>query len=144
MFFGIIRLVLQNIPTLLEILVKTVLILRPKTVSVFRVMPSMNSSGNFISMKRFIEVGWKVVHLVLPILVESLFALNQVETLFTSLLIYWNSSPVFSSEINKFVSSKFLVRMQGIIHLHKSRKVMVQLYTPAWHRNQFQVNIWCH
>ena len=35
-------------------------IITPKnlvTVSLSRVMPSMNSSGNFVGMKRFLEVG---------------------------------------------------------------------------------------
>ena len=54
------------------------------SVSLSRFMPSINSSGNFVSMKRFLEVGRKIVHLVLSILIESLFALNQVETLFSS------------------------------------------------------------
>ena len=58
------------IPKLLEILVEIVLIWAflvtfssinaPKnvvTVSLFRVMSSMNSSGNFVSMERFLEVG---------------------------------------------------------------------------------------
>ena len=56
-------------------------------VSLSRAMPSMNSSGNFVGMKRFLEVGYKIVHLVLSILMENLFALNQVETLFSSLFI---------------------------------------------------------
>ena len=52
------------------------------TVSLFRVMPSVNSFGNFVSMKCFLEVGWKIVNLVLSVLIETLFALNQVETFF--------------------------------------------------------------
>ena len=34
--------------------------------------------------------------------------------------------------------------MQGRSHSHKSRKVMVQVYSAEGHHNQFQVNIWCH
>ena len=35
------------------------------TVSHSRVIPSMDSSGNFVGMKEFLEVGLKIVHLVL-------------------------------------------------------------------------------
>ena len=85
---------------LLELFVEIVLIwafhvtfssiITPKNlvaVSLSRVMPSVNSSGNFVGMKRFLEVGQKIVYLVLSILIESLLALNQVETLLNSLFI---------------------------------------------------------
>ena len=40
-----------------------------------------------------------------PLGLESLFTLNQVDILFSFLFICWNSSPVFTSEMNKFASS---------------------------------------
>ena len=47
------------------------------TVCFSRPMPLMNSSGNFVGVKRFLDKNF-----VLSILIESLFGLNQVETLF--------------------------------------------------------------
>ena len=58
-------------------------------------MPSMNSSGNVVGLKRFLEVEWKIVHLVLSMLIDNLFDLNQIETLFSSLFICWNNSFVY-------------------------------------------------
>ena len=66
------------LPMLYEILVETVLLWvfhvtfllvnTPKilvTVAHSRAVPSMDNSGNFVDMKGFLEVGWKIVHLVL-------------------------------------------------------------------------------
>ena len=88
-FVGIIRLSLLSIRILSEIAVKIVLIwslyvtfssinTRQKllAVSLSIAMPSMNSSGNYMGMKDFSEVGRKIVHLVLSTLKESLFALK--------------------------------------------------------------------
>ena len=46
------------------------------TLSGTRTIPSMNSSGNNLGMKRSIELGYKIVHLVLLVLIESLLALE--------------------------------------------------------------------
>ena len=75
------------------------------SLSICKVMPSMNNSQNFVGKKRFLEMGWKIVYLVLSILMKSLFALNQVETIFSALFICWNSFTIISYEISKFVSS---------------------------------------
>ena len=96
------------------------------SVSFSRVMLTINSSRNFVDMKRFIEVRWKIAHLVLLVLMNRLFALNQVEMRFSSLFICWNSSPIFSSKANKFVSAaniNFLnldVRLKSFTKIKKS------------------------
>lgn len=45
-----------------------------------------------------------------PLGLESLFTLNQVDILFSFLLICWNSSSISTSEMNKFANMTFKLR----------------------------------
>ena len=89
-------------------------------------MPAINSSENFEGVKCFLEVRWKIIYFVLSILTESLLALNQEDTFFSSLFICLNSSPIFSSEINKFLSSTNMTIFQfrckvEFIHINQEK-----------------------
>ena len=56
-------------------------------VSLSRAFPSMKSSGNFVGMKRYLEVGWKIVHLVLSVLIE-------LQSNFIEIKLWHGCSPV--------------------------------------------------
>lgn len=56
---------------------------------------SIHSFGNYLGIKRFLEVGFKIFHMVSSVLIERLLPLNLLDTRFRSSFIYWNSSPIF-------------------------------------------------
>ena len=56
-------------------------------VSLSRAFPSMKSSGNFVGMKRYLELGWKIVHLVLSVLIE-------LQSNFIEIKLWHGCSPV--------------------------------------------------